>query len=69
MNNRNDNAKEDHIPGINPEHISEIVYRKWKHEGKDLRQIAREIKRPIGEVQRILSQKQKLLIRKGSIKR
>jgi hypothetical protein len=69
MTNRNDNASEDGIPGIDTEHISDIVLRKWQHERKDLGQIRREIKRPIAEVQRILSQKQKLLIRKGSIKR
>lgn len=65
LNNTDEDPSEDDISDIDSERISEIVYAKWI-EKKGLRQIADELNLPIAEVQRILCEKEKLLIKKGS---
>jgi hypothetical protein len=69
ISNTDEDSGIDDISGIDSERISEMVFEKWKIEKKDLRQIAREMNLPIAEVQRILCEKEKLLVREGKLKR
>jgi len=74
MNNQDQNSGDDGgISGIGPKEISEIVFRKWAIQKKDLRQIAKELNLPIAEVQQMLRKEQKSqiqsVIEKGTLKR
>ena len=68
INNTDEDSSEDDISDIDSVRISEMVFEKWKIEKKDLRQIAREMNLPITEVQRILCEREKLLVREGKLK-
>jgi len=66
VNNTDDDSSEDDSSSIDSERIAEIVFAKFQVDKKGLRQIADEMSLPIEEVQRILCEREKLLIRKGS---
>lgn len=66
ISNTDEESSEDDIGDIDSERVSDIVFAKWQGEKKDLRQIAIEMNLPIAEVQRILCEREKLLIQKGS---
>jgi hypothetical protein len=66
MNNSDQNASEGDIRGIRSD-VSERILALWRI-GKTLREIGEELNLPIKIVKRILKERQKTLIQKGSLK-
>lgn len=68
MNNNDQNGSDDGgISGIRSESLSDRVFREWQ-KGRSLREISEELNLPIETVKRLLKERQKTLIQKGTLK-